>query len=110
MAICIAPLKRTRRFPAMRIREYDEGPFGLSWIIDEPLQRTSHALAADGKVWLIDPVGVPEAIERATAMGEPAAVVQLLDRHGRDCATVAEQLGVLHVSVPDVLPGSPFEV
>jgi hypothetical protein len=91
------------------VKTYDEYEFGLSWVMDEPLERTSHALVADGRVWLIDPVDVPEAIERASALGEPAAVLQLLDRHNRDCAEIAERLGVLHVKVPDVVPGSPFE-
>jgi hypothetical protein len=93
---------------ARSIKSYDEFPFGFSWVLDEPLERTSHALVADGRVWLVDPVDVPEAMERATALGEPAAVLQLLDRHNRDCAAVAERLGVLHVKVPDVIPGSPF--
>jgi hypothetical protein len=92
------------------VKTYDEYEFGLSWVMDEPVERTSHALAADGRVWLIDPVDVPEAIDRATALGEPAGVLQLLDRHNRDCAALAERLGVLHVKVPDVVPGSPFEV
>jgi hypothetical protein len=88
----------------------DFGSDGFSWIVDEPMTRTSHALAADGKVWLVDPVAWPEALERARALGEPAAVIQLLDRHPRDGAALAEQLGVaLHVT-PDELPGSPFEV
>ena len=76
----------------MAVKTLDEYEFGFSWVMDEPLERTSHALAADGRVWLIDPVDVPEAIERATALGEPAAVVQLLDRHNRDCAELAERL------------------
>ena len=70
--------------------------------------RTSHALVADGRVWLIDPVDAGDALDRAAALGEPAAVLQLLDRHNRDCAAVAERLGVLHVKVPDTVPGSPF--
>jgi hypothetical protein len=94
----------------MAIKTYDDYPFGFSWVLDESIERTSHALAADGRVWLIDPVDEPEAMDRAAGLGEPAAVVQLLDRHGRDCAALAERLGVLHVKVPDVLPGSPFEV
>ena len=93
----------------MPVKTYDEYEFGFSWVMDEPIERTSHALVADGRVWLIDPVDVPEAIDRAAGMGEPAAVLQLLDRHNRDCAAVAERLGVLHVKVPDVVPGSPFE-
>jgi hypothetical protein len=94
--------------PAM-VRSYDEYPFGLSWVIDEPLERTSHALVANGRVWIVDPVDVPEAMERVADLGEPAAVLQLLDRHNRDCAAIAERLGVLHVKVPDTIPGSPFE-
>jgi hypothetical protein len=50
-------------------------------------------------VWLVDPVDVPEAIERARSLGEPAAVLQLLDRHGRGCAAVAERLGVAEALV-----------
>lgn len=92
-----------------KIRSYEEYPFGFSWVIDEPLERASHALVSNGRVWLVDPVYVPEAIERARSLGEPAAVLQLLDRHGRGCAAVAERLGVLHVKVPDTIPGSPFE-
>ena len=91
------------------IRGYDEYPFGFSWVIDEPLKRASHALVSNGRVWLVDPVDVPEATERASRLGEPAAVLQLLDRHGRGCAAVAERLGVLHVKVPDTVPESPFE-
>ncbi len=90
------------------IRTYDEYSFGLSWVIDEPMRRTSHALVADGRVWLVDPLDAGDALERAAALGEPAAVLQLLDRHTRDCTAVAERLGVLHVKVPDTIPGSPF--
>lgn len=43
-------------------------------------------------------------------LGEPAAVVQLLDRHARDCAAVARRLGVPHHVVPETLPGPPFEL
>jgi hypothetical protein len=88
----------------------DFGPDGFSWIVDEPMTRTSHALAAHGKVWLVDPVDWPEAVERARELGEPAGVIQLLDRHTRDCATLAERLGVAHHVTSDELPGSPFEL
>ena len=89
---------------------YDEHPFGFSWFPDEPLIRTAHALDTGAGVWLVDPVDVPEAIERATALGTPAAVLQLLDRHERDCAAVAARLGVPHMRLPASLPGSPFRV
>jgi hypothetical protein len=91
----------------------DELPFGFGWIALEPafMKRCSHALAAGGRVWAIDPVWDEEALERASALGDPAGVVQLLDRHGRDCARVAERLGVPHHVVPASPPaGAPFEV
>lgn len=50
-------------------------------------------------MWLFNPVDVPEAIERARSLGEPAAVLQLLDRHGCGCAAVAERLGVAEALV-----------
>ena len=88
---------------------YEELPFGLTWVVDEPMRRTSHALADDGRVWFVDPVAEPEALERARALGEVAGVLQLLDRHGRDCAAVARELGVPLSVVPDELPGTAFE-
>jgi hypothetical protein len=96
--------------PGMRVKTYDEGAFGFSWVIDEPMLRTSHALASGGRVWLVDPVDVAEALERAAALGEPAAVIQLLDRHNRDCAAIATRLGVPHLRLPDAVPDSPFEI
>lgn len=95
----------------MRCEYYDDrGPAGFSWVVAEAMTRSSHALADDGRVWLVDPVDWPDAIERACELGRPAAVVQLLDRHGRDCAAIAERLGVEHLVVPDEIPGSPFRV
>jgi hypothetical protein len=88
----------------------DLGRDGFSWIVDEPMTRTSHALACDGKVWLVDPVDWPEAIDRARTLGEPAGVLQLLDRHNRDSAELASRLGVPHLIAPSSVPGSPFEV
>ena len=93
----------------MELRLCDDfGPDGFGWIVDEAMTRTSHALAADGKVWFVDALDWPEAVDRALELGEPAGVVQLLDRHDRDCAALAARLGVPHVVVPDELPGSPF--
>lgn len=86
----------------------DLGPSGFGWIVDEAMTRTSHALAAQGKVWLIDALDWPPAIDRALELGEPAGVIQLLDRHDRDCALLAERLGIPHVVAPDELPACPF--
>jgi hypothetical protein len=87
----------------------DESPLGLSWVVDEPMQRACHALVADGSVWFVDPVEVDDLVDRGAALGKPAGVLQLLDRHKRDCAAVAERLGIEHLDVPDAVPGSPFE-
>ena len=88
----------------------DAHELGLTWVIDEPMQRASHALVDDGRVWLVDPVDVPEAVERAAGLGEIAGVVQLLDRHPRACAKLASRFGVPHLRLPDELPGTPFDV
>ena len=66
--------------------------------------------ASPTTVWLIDPVLEDGVLGRVQTLGEPAGVLQLVDRHGRDCARIAEELGVPHLEVPDVGPdGSPFE-
>ena len=87
----------------------DRGDKGFSWLVDDPMTRASHALAADGRVWLVDPVRHEPALARARELGAPAAVLQLLDRHNRDCAEIAAELGVPHLVTPDELPGTPFE-
>lgn len=85
----------------------EEHPLGRTWVVAEPMERAFHALISDGKVWLVDPLdGVLDAVE---VLGEPAGVLQLLDRHNRDCAEVASRLGVPHLKVPDAVLGSPFE-
>ena len=93
----------------MRFRFCDDlGPDGFGWVVEEAGTRTSHALAADGKVWLVDPLDWPEALDRALGLGAPAGVIQLLDRHNRDCAALAARLDVPHVVVPRGVPDSPF--
>jgi hypothetical protein len=92
------------------VTSYDDFGFGFSWLPDEAMTRASHALDTGDGVWLVDPVDVPEALERAAALGPPAGVLQLLDRHDRDCAEIAARLGVPHLRLPAAIPGSPFEV
>ena len=96
----------------MRLRFSDEFEHGFGWSLEgERLQRTSHAVQTGGSVWLTDVVDGPGIDERIRALGEPAGVVQLIDRHKRDCAAVAERLGVaLHVTPFTEVPGAPFVV
>ncbi len=94
----------------MRARELTEHPLGLTWVSDDAMARASHALAHDGRVWLVDPVDVPEAIERATALGEPAGVIQLFMGHNRDSQALAGRFGVPFHKVPAALPDTPFSV
>jgi hypothetical protein len=82
----------------------DEFDGGYGWIADEFMERCSHALVASGDVWLIDPV----EDELVTRMGAPAGVIQLLDRHNRDCAQIAGRFGIPHHIVPKGRIG-PFE-
>ena len=97
----------------MQPRFVDELSFGFGWIAPEPAHvlRASHALADAGRVWLVDPVDGEGLDERIRTLGEPAGVLQLVDRHGRDCAAFAARYGVpLHVTPFDGVAGSPFEV
>ena len=93
----------------MEIRVCDDFDGGFGWIVDEFLQRCSHALVVKGRVWLLDPLDADGVEERVRAAGEPAGVIQLLDRHERACAALAERLGVPHHVVPrEPVDGAPF--
>ena len=81
----------------------------FGWVADERMERTSHALRVGGRVWLIDPVDGAGLSERVSALGEPAGVLQLLDRHNRDCDAWASRLGVPLVRVWQGVGDAPFE-
>ena len=83
-------------------RFVDEHEWGFGWVSSEQpmLRLTSHALLADSGVWLTDPSESNGVEQRIRALGEPAGVLQLLDRHNRACAAFAERLGVPHHRVP----------
>jgi hypothetical protein len=86
-----------------------EHELGLTWTEEDPMARAAHALSAGGRVWLVDPFEDASALEAVAALGESAGVLQLLDRHNRDCAPIAARLGVPHLKVPEQLPGDvPF--
>ncbi len=87
----------------------DEQEDAFGWTIDERLERTSHALVVDNRVWLIDPVDAPGVEDRIRALGEPGAVLQLLDRHARDGATWARRLGVPLIRAFETVAGTPFQ-
>jgi hypothetical protein len=82
----------------------------MTWSEPRGKARSAHALLDGDRVWLIDPYDDEDALSAAIALGRPAGVVQLLDRHARDCAQIAEGLGVPLYRLPDSLPESPFEV
>jgi len=73
------------------------------WVQDEFMERASHALVTEGGAWLVDPVDDP----RVDALENVAGVIQLLDRHNRDCAEIARRLSVPHVVLPRT-PIPPF--
>lgn len=83
---------------------------GLTWLEMHGLRRSSHALRADGRVWLIDPFEDDVALSTAAELGQPVAVIQLLDRHDRDCAQIAQRLEIPRLKVPHAVPDSPFAV
>jgi hypothetical protein len=87
------------------VEAVDEFDAGFGWLVeDEFMERCSHALLAEGRTWLIDPVDAP----RARDVTDVAGVIQLLDRHNRDCASLASRFGVPHQVVPQERLG-PFE-
>ena len=96
----------------MGARIVDELPFGFGWLDESSfMRRCSHAVAEDGRVWIFDAVAGEDALARVVDLGEPAGVVQLLNRHGRDNAAVAVRLGVpLHVLPQQAPEGAPFEI
>jgi hypothetical protein len=86
--------------------------WGAGWIAPEPafMRRASHALAHAGGVWLVDPVDGEGLEELLAPLGPVRGVLQLLDRHGRDCAALARRHDApLHRTPFDRVPGAPFE-
>jgi hypothetical protein len=84
---------------------------GVGWIAPTPprMRRASHALAQDGDVWLVDPVDAVGLDALIAPLGTVRGVLQLLDRHARDCAALARRHGAPHIVTPTRgLPGTPF--
>jgi hypothetical protein len=93
----------------LNIRFCDQLDGGFGWVVDEFMERCSHALVDEGRVWLVDPLDGEGVEERIRASGTPAGVIQLLDRHNRDCAELARRLRVPHHFVSTQAVG-PFEL
>ncbi len=85
-------------------------PLGLTWVETSGTRRAAHALRADGRLWLIDPFDDEIALSAATELAQPAGVIQLLDRHNRDCGPIAQRLEVPLLRLPTDLGDSPFTV
>jgi hypothetical protein len=83
---------------------------GVTWYEESGTFRSAHAVASAGRVWLVDPFDDEPALAAAAELGQLAAVLQLLDRHGRDCESLARRLGVPLLRVPDRTPDTPFDV
>ena len=97
----------------MEVRFVDEMECGFGWIAAEPpiLERASHVLVDEGKVWLVDPIDGDDVEERIRAAGRPVGILQLVDRHERDSAAFAERFGVpVHQTPFSGVAGAPFQV
>ncbi|MFB6129220.1 MAG: hypothetical protein ABEJ28_00170 [Salinigranum sp.] len=91
---------------AARLREVDRWDGGAGWIAypEEGMERASHALAVDGRVWVVDPVDAPGVDDLLAEFGEVAGVVVGLDRHRRDAAALANRHGA-SVYLPEWMTG-----
>ena len=79
----------------MAVRELTEHPLGLTWVVDDPLLRASHALVARRPRLARGPVRRAERRWSArAALGELAGVLQLFVAHERDGEAIAQRLGV----------------
>jgi hypothetical protein len=77
---------------------------GITWYETDFMARAAHAVRAGDQTWLIDPFDDPAALTAVSELGPPAGVIQLLNRHNRDCAEIAQRLGVSHHKLPTSLP------
>jgi hypothetical protein len=71
---------------------------------DEGMERTSHALATNEGVWLLDPVDAAGVDEFVEDLGEVAGVAVLSSYHSRDADTFARRYDV-PVHVPAFFDG-----
>ncbi|MFC7132599.1 MULTISPECIES: hypothetical protein [Salinibaculum] len=82
-------------------RTIDRWEDGVGWLAHpaEDGQRASHAIRADGGVWLVDPLDAPGVDSLVADLGAVAGVLVLADYHTRDAAAFARRYDV-PVTVP----------
>ena len=90
--------------------ELQHHDLGITWHESGAMARAAHAVRGGDRVWLIDPFRDGAALEAAAALGTPAGVIQLLDRHNRDNEAIAAELGVPLLRLPASLPDTAFTV
>ncbi len=74
------------------------------------MQRAMHALRDGERTWLIDPFHASEFRDALGELPPLAGVIQLLDRHNRDCVEIAGSLDLPLHRIPAHLPDSALEV
>lgn len=74
------------------------------------LGRAMHALREGDRSWLIDPFHAAEFRDALSELPPLAGVIQLLDRHNRDCSEIAGSFDIPLHRVPVAVPGSDLEV
>ncbi|MDZ7731065.1 MAG: hypothetical protein U5K37_09290 [Natrialbaceae archaeon] len=80
----------------------DRSEHVVGWLPpNDAMARTSHAIAVDDAVYLVDPVDVDGVGELIDPLGTVAGVILTLDRHRRDGAALAQRY-----EVPVLLPAS----
>lgn len=79
--------------PEAEYEAVDRWDGGVGWLArpDETMRRTSHALATEAGVWVVDPVDAPGVDDLLAEYGDVAGVVVLLNRHYRDADEVARR-------------------
>ena len=74
------------------------------------MQRAMHALRDGERTWLIDPFHAAEFRDALGELPPLAGVIQLLDRHNRDCTEIASSLDLPLHRVPSAVPDSGLQV
>lgn len=97
---------------ATDFREVDRWEGGVGWMAhpNEIMQRTSHALATDDGVLIVDPVDADGIDDLIAELGNPAGVVILSGFHKRDAEKFAHRYDV-PIYLPDQMEriGSDFD-